>query len=263
MNRWGLIDIDDNIYIFTDDAFKILNRSFEVDIDVIERSFRAGADFPGIQRDKSTVLEFKHDYNNPSEQEFRRKTNELIMKLRDVVKVRDLINNIETDCLMEKLELTYDEGGFNKGSVKNPSFIQLNPFWEDVDYTIIEESRIIARNTGGIAEDIIKFFVGGYFDPAPIITLTALEACNKFFIQLLETGEGILIRDSQFGISGLNTYIIDSKEGIVELNQVNRMQKVKLGTGPFNLKKQAYNNLFIQATGELSINIKFKKRSYI
>ena len=84
----------------------------------------------------------------------------------------------------------------------------------------------------------------------------------KFSIRLRETGEGILVEDLEFGLLGLNTYIIDNVDGVIELNTLNRNQKIRSGTGFFNLQVGINTPEFV-ATDSVDIEIKFKQRYYI
>jgi len=254
-NRYKLYNINNELLCtITDQSLKVLDTEFPVEVEIIERSYKPGADFPGIQRDESKELVFTYDINYQSEQDFRNYYNLLSRNFRATRTIRDDINSMTTDVLLNNQSVTYDEGGFNLGAKVTVTFVQLTPYWEDAAFTTLTASGIGTTQIVGINN--------GYIDTPPIITLTALEQITKFSIRILETGDGILIRDLQFGINGLNTYIIDNKEGTSELNQLDRRDKIKSGTGFFDM--QVGSNTFdIQSNGNMLIEINFKKRYYI
>jgi len=253
-DRYVLVDELGNEFTIQDETIKVIDTDFDIDLETVERSYKAGADFPGIQRDASKELTMIYDINYANEQSFRAYYNTLTQKLRSARQLRDTINNMETDILLQNLSISYDEGGFNLGAKITVSFQQLIPYWEDTVYTTVSAS--------GIGTTQIIASNAGYIDTPPIITLTALEQVNKFSIRILETGAGILIRDLQFGLNGLNTYIVDNKEGTSELNQLNRADKIQSGTGFFDM--QVGTNTFeIISSGDMLIEIKYKRRYYI
>ena len=252
--RFSMVDIDNNEYIFDDSAFRILDRGLSIELDVIEKSFSPGADFPGIQRDESSKLEFIYDFNKPIENDFRSSLNELIRQSRKTVIIRDNVNQLETEAILESVDIKYDDGGFNLGSQNTFSFKQLTPYWRDIDYIIVSESDI----TSGV----VIIDNNGYIDTPPIITILAQEPIPKIAIRINETKRGILINDLEFGLVGLETYIIDNKAGYAELNQINRNQKIKNGTGFFDLRV-GVNTILIEMTGMAEVEIKYKRRYYL
>lgn len=253
-NRFSMVDADNNEYTFDDRAFTILKRGLEIELDIIEKSFNPGADFPGIQRDNSSTLEFVYDFNKSVENDFRASLNELIRQARKTVLIRDNINKLETEAILESVEINYDKGGFNLGSQDTFVFRQLIPYWRDIDYITVSESDI----TSGL----LVIINDGYIETPPIVTITAREAISKLSIRINETREGILINDLEFGVAGLNTYIIDNKAGFAELNQINRNQKIKDGTGFFDLRVGT-NTILLELNGSAEVDFSYKRRFYI
>ena len=47
IDRWSLIDADDNEFSIYDYTMKLLSEDAQMEVNIVERSFRAGADFPG------------------------------------------------------------------------------------------------------------------------------------------------------------------------------------------------------------------------
>ena len=254
MKRWALIDISNNKYEIDNKSFKLLTDDFIVEAETIERSYQPGADFPGLQRDASKELSFVHDLNISSENTFREEVNNITRQFRKTLIIRDQIRDIQTEVLYIGQSIEYDEGGFNKGAKITVNFKQIIPFWEDVDENEVVET---GTNIG-----VITINNSGYIETPPEITIEAEEQITKFSVRINETGDGILIRDLQFGINGLNTYIIDNKEGISELNQINRNNKIARDTGFFNLKV-GINTIIFESNGSASLTISWKRRYYI
>jgi hypothetical protein len=252
--RYQLIDANDNTTTIQDQTFKLLTDAFDIEVDIVEKSFTSGADFPGIQRDASKELTFRYDINEANEQTFRTYFNELTRQFRKTIKIKDLFNNIETEVLYQNQTISYDEGGFLHGSAVEVTFVQLRPFWEDSTFQIATESGLTAGE--------ITINNNGYIETPSIITIEASELITKMSIRINETGDGIIIRDLQFGTRGLNTYIIDNKAGTAELNQILRNQKIQNETGFFNLQV-GINTMIFELNGAAEIEVKWKRRYYI
>jgi phage-related protein len=254
-NRYVLVLEDGTLYNIVDWTFKRLEDASSIEVDIIERSFQAGAEFPGVQRDESKEITYQYNLDRQDESAYRARENELRMKFRQTRYIRDMLNNIETEVLLRENTIAYDDGGFNLGSLNTVTFIQLKPYWEDIEYSI-------EGDTGAISNETITIINDGYVETPPIITIQAIEAVTRFSIRLLQNNRGIVIYDLQFGTSGLNTYILDNGEGTVELNQIDRKNKVRAGTGPFNLLL-GRNDIEITSMGQIIIQIKWKRRYYL
>jgi hypothetical protein len=254
-NRYVLVDEDGNLFNIVDGTFKRLEDSSTIEVDVVESSFQAGATFPGIQRDQSKEISYQYNLDRRDEQLYRNYENNLRMWIRKTRYIRDMVNTMQTEVLLSDHTITYDDGGFKLGSVNSLTFTQLKPYWEDIEYTT-------EGDTGAITSDIITINNDGFAETPSIITVRALEGVPKFSIRLVQNGRGIVIQDLQFGTSGLNTYLIDNGDGTVELSQIDRKNKVRTGTGPFNLLV-GRNDLEITSQGEIVIQIKWKRRYYV
>ena len=254
-NRYVLVLEDGSTYNIVDNTFKRLEDASTIEVDIIESSFQAGAEFPGIQRDQSKEITFQYNLDRSEEQLYRTRENSLRMKFRQTRYIRDMINNIETAVLLKENVIAYDDGGFNLGSVNTVTFVQLKPYWEDIDYSI-------EGDTGAISNQIITIDNDGYVETPSIVTIRAIEAVTRFSVKLLQNGRGIIVQDLQFGTSGLDTYIIDNGTGTVELNQIDRKNKVRAGSGPFNLLV-GRNDIEITSMGQIIVQIKWKRRYYL
>ena len=255
MGRYTLINSSGNELNVDDKTLRILSRSFSIDLDVIERSYKSGANLIGIPRQQSTTLDFQYQQNYNSEQSFRDYMNNLLYWLNNTVLIRDTVNNIETEIVMEANEINYDNGGFNLGTTGNTiTFRQLKPFWTDVEETVVSET-----GTGGVYFNINNT---GYIETPPTITLTALSPTTKFSLRVIETGNGILIDDLEFGSNGLNVYIIDNEDGKAELSGLNRNNKIRSGTGFFNLQV-GQNTVEFTNNGSVNVEIAYKRRWYL
>ncbi len=254
MSRYKFVNASDVEYIVLNESFKLLEESNPVEADLVERSFEAGSELPGIQRDESKEFVFQYDENHPTETEFRDQMNEYLYYARNAVKIIDTVINREIPVVFIDNTISYDAGGFKNGAICQTTFQALLPYWRDVDYQIESDS--------GVSADTQIITNNGWVDAAPVFTITALEQITKFSIRNLTTGLGILIQDLQFGILGLNTYIIDMEEGTVELNGFSRESRIKGGTGFFKLPVGS-SILEFTLNGQATIETKFKRRYYI
>jgi hypothetical protein len=254
LNRYFLVDELDNEFELSDKSFQLLSNELTIEAELIQKSFRAGAEFPGVQRDQSSTLTFEYDVNLPDDTSYRTYMNTLLMWFRKTYKIKDKLLNLETRAIYTGNNIGYDRGGFLRGSANSVTFAQLLPYWQDVDYTTSTGS-----GTGG---DILVFNVEGYIETPPLITITANSATSKFYLYVSETREGILIEDPFFGLNGLNTYIIDCAEGTAELNQQNRNETIKSGTGFFNFQVGT-NTLEFSCNGDCEIEVSYKNRYYL
>ena len=255
MGRYTLVNSSGLELNIDDKTLRILSRSFSIDLDIIERSYKSGANLIGIPRQQSTTIDFQYQQNYKSEQDFRTYMNNLLYWLNNVVLLKDTVNNTETELVLEENEINYDNGCFNHATTGNTiSFRQLKPFWTDTVPTIITES--------GSGSSIFRVNNNGYIETPPIITLTALSPTTKFSLRVLETGNGILIEDLEFGLEGLNIYIIDNEDGTAELSGLNRNNKIRSGTGFFNFPVGVSTLEFVY-NGDLQIEISYKRRYYL
>jgi hypothetical protein len=253
MIRYILIDENDNQFELDDNTYKILSDTFETEVDVVERSFRSGADFPGIQRDTSKELVFTYDLNT-TEALFRSTFNERTKQFRKSVTIRDTINSLETSVRYQSTNVSYDDGGQFLGAKIDVTFIQLKPYWEDISYTEINDS-----GSGTLDLPIANT---GFSDVPSLITVTANAATTQMSFRVINTNEGMVIKDLQFGASGLNEYIIDNLNGNVTLNEVNRNEKIQSGTGFFNFPVDN-STLQVETNGDVDILVQYKNRYYI
>lgn len=257
-SRYKLLDENRQPFILTDPTLKRGEDISEIEVETVERSFRAGAQFPGVARDMSKEISLVYDFNRQEEQLYRARENELRFQLRKIRWIQDTINNIETEVIFASSGITYDDGGFLLGSKNEIRFKQLKPFWWDIDYLSETESGF---STGQIVID--ESNTDGWIETPSLITLEAYEACTKFSIRILETGHGIFIQDLQFGSNGLNTYIIDNEQGYAELNMVDRNSKIRGGTGFFMLQPRQKNTLIFELNGQCDALVQWKRRKYL
>lgn len=255
-DRWEFIDEDDNTYALEDFTFKRLEDNSKLEVKIVERSFRAGADFPGVKRHKSKEIVFSYLINKGDEQDFRDYENEIRYQLNKMVKLRDTVNNYETDVEYSGTTISYDDGAYLHGAEISITLIQLRPYWEDITYT-----EVLVEDTTGDTIELDNS--NGYIDTPPYITVTAKAACTDMSIRNDETGIGIRIEDLSFGILGNNTYIIDMKEGYIYLEGQERNNRIAEDTGPFNLLARISNTISFTLSGLCDIKFQFKKRYYI
>lgn len=250
---YKLIDIDGNEHDVTLPDFRRKEDDLKIDTEIIERSSKAGAVQVGEQRDQSKELTFEYDWHDDDNDDFTEAMNELIYWLRKTVIIRNIDLNRETDVVLSGHNFSYSEGGFLRCSKNELTFKQLTPYWRDVNYITITEdsggSPVIVNNTGWI-------------ETPPIFTITALTNTTKFSIKDVESKKGIVIYDQDFSLNGLMTYIIDCKTGTAELETLKRNNRIRKGTGFFNLIP-GVNTLEISSNGSISVEIKYKRRFYL
>lgn len=267
MSVYAMVDENGNEYEITEKSFRLLEDNLPVEADIINKSFGPGADFPGIQRDESKSLVFNYNLDKSSDLDFLKTQNELIKQFRKARKIKDKTLNRETEVLMVSHGIVYDNGGQYRGAVNIVEFIQLIPYWIDVSYS----QKTVSIGTGGQASTVINVLgfenEEGYVETPPIIEIQTNGNCTSFFIQVQETRDGIEIQDDQFGLNGLDIYIIDNGEGTSELgrtgvNPLDRKNKIVSGTGFFNLQP-GVNTLILDFGCAVDITIKWKRRYYV
>jgi hypothetical protein len=252
--RYVLVDSEGNEYRILSKNFKRLEDDSSIEVDTINNTFRAGSEFPGIQRDEAKEIVFQYDLFSDSESTFRTAENEFREFLRKTVLIKDTERQIQTVVLLKNHNIAYEEGTFLHSSRNTVVLEQLKPFWEDITPQTVEET--------GSASGVIIINNDGYVETPSTITITALEQNRKFSVYINETREGILIEDDQFGISGLNTYIIDNADGTAELNGINRNKKIKPTTGFFQLRV-GINTVIFEFAGESEIVLTYRRRYYL
>jgi hypothetical protein len=252
--RYRLIDSDNNTYDLTDETFKLMTDDYGVEVDLIEKSFQAGAVFTGVQRDESKELSFTYEIYYDDDTSFTLAQNELIKQFRKAVKLRDIILERETEVYYNSLNIKYIEGSQYRGAQVTVNFNQVLPYWEELSY---RESTL-----SGITSGQIIINNDGYTETPPIITISTLTTVSNFSIELLENSRGIIIKDNQFGGFSLSEYVIDCKAGTFLLSGIDRSQLVKQGTGPFNLILGT-NTLEFVSNDLIDVKVQWKKRYYI
>jgi hypothetical protein len=257
-SRYKLLDENRQEFALLDPSFRRSEDVSEIEVETVERSFRAGAEFPGVARDMSKEITFSYDLNKHDEQLYRARENLLRYNFRKIRWIQDTINNIETEVIFSSSNIAYDDGGQFLGSKNEVRLKQLRPYWWDIEYNSETESGF---SSGTLVID--ETDQDGWIETPPIITLDAYEPCTKFSIRVLETGHGIFIQDLQFGSNGLNTYIIDNNHGYAELNMTDRNSKIRGGTGFFLLQPRAKNTLIFELNGQCDALVQWKRRVYL
>lgn len=255
-DRWAFVDEDDNIHTLDDYTFTMLSEESQIEVNIVERSFRAGADFPGQKRHKSRELTFSYNINKGIEQDFRDYENEMRYQLNKAIKLRDTVREVETLIELSSVTIEYDEGGFLHGATVTITLIMLQPYWED-----IIETSVYEYSTTGTSKELDNSL--GYIETPVIIVLTANAPCSSISFRNDETGIGIRIEDLAFGVLGNDEYTIDMKEGFVYLGDEERNNRIADGSGFFNLEPKLSNTITFDLNGNCDVEFKFKKRYYI
>jgi hypothetical protein len=246
-----LIEEDNQQFIVENATLKIIEDTFPVEVDIIERSFTEGAIAPGEQRGTAKNLSLNIDINKTDEQIYRQAVNLLFSR-----KIRDRINNIETDIRLIEDTISYDEGGQFFGSRISFTLVQLIPYWRDVDFIEISE-------TSTLSNQIIVDNDGFFETPASFIVTTERNL-QKFLIKVEENNLGIGLNDFAFGTVNLETYVIDNENGEALLGGILRNNRIIPGTGFFFLR-QGINtiNVITQNNVDIDFTVKYKRRYFI
>ena len=252
MIQYRILDQDGNAFDIDNPTFTILEDTISISADIVEKSFRDGADFPGIQRAGSKILNFQYEvYNNM--QNWRTISNTYIKWFRNARVLQDLTNNLEIQVIQTENGISHTPGAQNNVSFNTVSFKTLRPFWEEITENIVSESGSVNQ---------IVIINDGYYETPPTITIQTDLAIPKFIIKIEETGDGIIVNDLEFGQIGLSTYIIDNRNGEIELNEIDRKSKIKAGTGFFNLQT-GINTIIFEAINPADISISWKRRYFV
>lgn len=262
---YGFIDSDDNIRLLTtiglsdenqtiEKTFKKIDDFFTSELDVIEKTFTAGADFPGTIRDASKTLTYQYNIHFTTNEEFRNVMNTNMAMFRSTEKIYNMTDNIFTSVRFQSHQITYLDGTDTRMATCTVTFKQLIPYWESYDEITVtngtgEDSVVVVNNQGKI-------------ETPPVITMNALLPTSKILIKILESNTGIYINDLQFGSGGLNQMILDNREGTLELDGLDRKNKIGVGTGFFNLNPGT-NTITFDTNGNIDIEITYRERHYI
>lgn len=254
---YQLIDINNNVFTLPDKFLIPGDDKFSIDIDLIERTFRDGSIFPGISRIKARDISFTYNQYANNNSGFRDFFNEFFMWAFKAVKIRNATLNIETDIKLSSGDLKYDKGSHIRSSDNSLTFKQLNPFWEDVNYTTVNISGTPTKTTGTYVINNT-----GWAEMPCLITLTASLQATYILFQFIENNQGIYIADSGFGVKANDVYIINNKDGIITLNNFKRNQYIFQGTG-FFMCPVGTGSLYYEIDTNCAIKIEYKKRFFI
>jgi hypothetical protein len=254
--RYLIITEDGTTFRIENGSLQKPEDSFSIDNDVIERSFTDGAIIPGESRGTSKELILNVAINNQSESAYRDIVNNLFYWCRKAVTIRDTVNNIETDVRISELPIEYDEGGQHLGSTVSFVFIQLIPFWKDVNFIEVSENLSLS-NQLVIDND-------GYYDTPAIFIIQTDQEIPKFLIKMQETNLGIGINDLNFGKVNLQTYVIDNENGEALLSTILRNDRIISGTGFFFLRRGTNTlNVTTWLNRDIDFTVRYKRRFFI
>lgn len=255
--RWQLVDEDDNTFNLEETIFLVNDENFKVDVKIEDRSFLDGGVFDGISRMKTKEMEFSFTKSFQTDSAYRDYFNEIIYEFRKAVKIRDLLNSIETEIEFSEFNITYEKGCRFRVSDNSILIYLKNVLWDTVNYTTINisGSSLVTEGTQVIINN-------GWAPTRPIITLTANTIATHIFFVVQETNRGIKIVDLQFGNLGLTEYIINCQSGFVTLGGLKRNENIQRQSGPFDLPIGT-SNLEYEINGDVDIEIKYKEKYYL
>lgn len=234
---------------------KILADNKEIQLDLIERSFSDGGQVDGERRIQASTLELSVDINCDNDIDFRSAMNDLMYYCKNAQYIRDSELNTQTKIEMQTSSSEYDDGGMLRGSRLTVAFLQIDPYWEDVEYTSLDYS-----GASSYSESIVN---SGSLPASPVITITTAILNTAFLAYISENNEGIEVQDLSFGsTSVLLVYTVDCEQGIITLAGINRNNRIKGGTGFFKFPVGTFT-LVIEALEDVSVNVKYKRRYFV
>ena len=234
----------------------------EIDLDIVQKSFTAGAAFIGERRLKSKELritvEIGADDAENTDAEYRSKLNEVLYYATNTEYIEDYDEtNLRT--LVEfkgySNQPLNEVGTFLKYSTLELTFEMLNPYWEGdevSDSFTSDDTTEVINNAGSL--------------PTPIdFHIETTAACESLSLWIDSNKQGIEIQDLDFGVdSTLYDYYINNSEGQALLgdNEIIRNEKIKLNTGFFELPVGSQSLNFL-ASISVTVNYSFRPRYYI
>lgn len=225
-----------------------------IDLDQIQRSFGPGSIVIGEKRLQSAALSIVVEINRDADTDFRTEYNQLIYWAREARWIEDTDSDLRTRVSFSGVKNTMDRGGMLRGNAVTLEFVQETPYWEDVDYiTIVDE------NSAAFSKALNNL---GWLPSPPRIELTAAGLTPFFQFYVGETREGIEIQDLQFGLTGLQDFIIDCETGETFLGTIPRNDRITGNSGFFDLPVGAYT-LNFQASAALDVVVKYRRRWYL
>jgi hypothetical protein len=258
MASYTLVDIDDNTYNLPLDIVIPDDEKVKAENQVIERSFRDGAVFTGLLRIKSNEITLQLPHWNTTDAGFRSLINTIMAWCLKAVTLRDNTRSIETSIVYEQSSIKWDKGSHLRSSDNTITFTRLNPYWEDIAYTIDTVPGTPVETTGSFV-----ITNAGYTEMPVLITLSSpagLVPEMIFFVT--ENNQGITIEDPAFGNNVLDIFIINTNSGVCTLNGNKRSQYITANTGfpviPFGSGTFNYDIL-----GNVGFTVKYKARYFI
>jgi hypothetical protein len=256
MGRWTIIDINNNSYNMADETFRIQEAQFQIESNIIERSYRDGADLIGVTRVKSRKLPFVLTVFAPDETTYIATMNLYLMWLRKAVYIYDTVKSRRAKVHLDSQSVKYIDGSFNLMSENTINFIMLESYWED--YT--ENHLTQLTNVTNTNQTIVN---NGWIDMFPRIVFTNTVNTGKLLIYVLETLSGIAINDIQFGSASLQTMEIDCANGTVLLSGLDRKEFIRQGTGFFRIPPGTYTLVIQSALALATVDIYYRQKYWV
>ena len=251
-NEFNLNGSSSSLLGILKNTFTIKETILEREINIIQKSYKDGAVCPGTQRSQSKSLPFSFEIAIDDVSLFKSNFNNLEYWCRKAEKIIDKTNNLITPVKFKELSIPYDAGSLMKSATCSLVFVQLDPYWFNEEYTVL--------NRSGAAIEI-PYVNNGFVDAFPVITLEANSGCQDIVIIESTTRRGLIITDFSFGQEeAYNTLTIDCEEGKVLLSGFTgtRNNRIKAGTGFFHLPVGS-GNIEIQTSVSVDAEVKFRK----
>jgi hypothetical protein len=230
--------------------------NFTYDNRIVERSFLPGSALIGDKRLMARQFTMMLNSANPIDATFRADVNELIYWLNKTVAIVDNEHNIEIGVTIDSIDIDYSPGSTKLASDNTFTFTALTPYWSS-----LTSSQATATAAADTIEEI-DVDNTGYLPAYPVITLTATVATDDVQIYISGSNTGIQIQDSLFGTTGNLTMVVDCKQGLVSINDLDRNASIVPGTGFFEIPvgEDVINVLSNEAIGVI---INWEQRYFI
>jgi hypothetical protein len=201
-----------------------------LNLDLVEKSFRNGAILIGERRIESKELDIGIELFDDDDTNFRQEFNQFCYYASQAEYIEDTDNSIRT-----KVEFLgfgdnpyQSQGTVNRGGYCDLKFRQLTPFWEDTT---------VQTDTDTGTDLTFNINNSGYLDTSATFTITASALCESILIYISDPVRGIEIQDLSFGYdSTLDEYVINNEDGTALLGDegYNRNDRIRGGSGFFD-----------------------------
>lgn len=168
--------------------------------------------------------------------------------------LEDLDNSIRCQVLLEEHADNPSQPGMQyRLGLNQLKLKMLNGHWEDITENTVSPTGAFVNG------DDVNINNDSLFRAFPVITLTAINSATEVTITNTTTGEGFTIGNNNF-LPG-SVLIIDSRDGIIELDGVDVSNSLADGSGFISLAPGVNTLVYESAvSGEVILSVSFRRR---